>query len=69
MLLAGLADGRGQSIVVAAAADRPPLLAPGSWGVGLMWLCCRWWLAFPLHTAPLLVTQGGRGEMKCQPGL
>jgi hypothetical protein len=34
MLLAGLADGRGQSIFVAAAADRPPLLSPGSWGVG-----------------------------------
>ncbi len=35
MLLAGLADGRGlKYTVVAAAADRPPLLAPGSWGVG-----------------------------------
>jgi hypothetical protein len=26
------------------------------------WPCCRRWLAFPLHTAPLLVTQGGRGR-------
>jgi hypothetical protein len=65
--MAGLADGRGRSIVVAAAADRPPILAPGSWGV--TWPCCRWWLAFPLHSAPLLVTQGGGGEMTCQPGL
>ncbi len=28
----------------------------------MTWPCCRLWLAFPLHTTPLLVTQGGRGR-------
>jgi hypothetical protein len=26
------------------------------------WPYCRWWLACSYHTAPLLVTQGGRGS-------
>ncbi len=33
----------------------------GGWGDVAM-LCCRLCLAFPLHTAPLLVPQGGRGR-------
>ncbi len=28
----------------------------------MTWPCCRRWLVFPLHSAPLLVTQGGRGR-------
>jgi hypothetical protein len=54
MMLAGLADVE----VASAAADRPPLLASGSWGVGVM-AVLQAVTGSPLHTAPLLVTQGG----------
>jgi hypothetical protein len=59
-LLARL-EGGGGSTVAAAAVDHPPLLAPGSWGVGIQGRTAGGGWPVPHHTAPLLVTQGGGG--------